>query len=80
MIVQFDVKHQQQCSVIEQRIEHALEWHAERIVRPTMTIYDGIVTLTGTCHSWAQKDALVAIVRGTQGFHLVNDRLRVDAD
>jgi osmotically-inducible protein OsmY len=38
------------------------------------------LTLTGTWHSWAQKDAVVAVVRATPGVRLVGDQLRVDPE
>jgi osmotically-inducible protein OsmY len=80
MTVHVEIENQQQASAIALKVEQVLARRAERVVRPTITLYDGVVTLTGTCHSWAQKDAVIAIVRGTQGVRLVDDRLRVDPE
>ena len=38
---------------------------------------DGIVTLSGTCQTWAEKKAVVGAVRGTPGVRSVRDELRI---
>lgn len=66
-------------TVVQAEIEEALERRAERAARRiTVTVLDGTATVTGTVHSWAEKEAVLGAARGTQGVHLVNDHVRID--
>ncbi len=38
---------------------------------------DGIVILSGTCQTWAEKKAVVGAARGTRGVRSVRDQLRI---
>jgi osmotically-inducible protein OsmY len=63
---------------VRQAIHDALERRAEREShRIRVTNEDGIVTLSGTCHTWAEKKAVVGAARGTAGVRSVHDELRV---
>ena len=60
-------------------IERALERRAEREARRIrVEIKDGIVTLRGSVHSWAERKSLVAAARYTPGVHAVKDQLRTE--
>jgi len=66
-------------TVVQAEIEEALERRAERAARRiTVTVLDGTATVTGTVHSWAEKEAVLGAARGTQGVHLVNDHVRIE--
>ena len=59
-------------------IEAALHRHADREARKiTIHARDGVVTLSGTVGSWAERTAIVGIVRGTRGVNVVDDHLQV---
>ena len=60
---------------IEQTLERRAEREAHRI---RVDVHDGIVTLTGTVHSWAERKSVLAAVRFTQGVRSVADRLRIE--
>jgi osmotically-inducible protein OsmY len=65
--------------VVQVEIEEALERQAERAARRiTVAVEDGQVTLTGTVHSWAEKEAVLGAARGTHGVRRVADHLRVE--
>jgi osmotically-inducible protein OsmY len=60
-------------------IERALERRAEREARRIrVEIKDGIVTLRGSVHSWAERKSVVAAARYTSGVHAVKDQLRTE--
>lgn len=59
-------------------IEAALERQAEREARRIeVEIRDGRVSLTGTVHSWAEKQAVIGAAKGTPGVVAVEDHLRI---
>ena len=64
---------------VRQAIERALERRAEREARRIrVEIKDGIVTLEGAVHSWAERKSVVAAARYTSGVHAVKDQLRTE--
>jgi osmotically-inducible protein OsmY len=64
---------------VRQAIERALERRAEREARRIrVEIKDGIVTLKGAVHSWAERKSVVAAARYTPGVHAVKDQLRTE--
>jgi osmotically-inducible protein OsmY len=65
-------------STVRHAIEQALERRAEREAkRIAVDVRDGMVTLTGTVHSWAERKSVVAAARYTTGVQDVDDRLVV---
>jgi osmotically-inducible protein OsmY len=66
-------------AVVQAEIEEALERRAEREARRiAVTVHDGTATLTGTVHSWAEKEAVLGAARGTHGVRVVADHLRLE--
>jgi osmotically-inducible protein OsmY len=66
-------------AVVQTEIEEALERRAEREAkRIAVSVDDGTVTLTGTVHSWAEKEAVLGAARGTHGVRIVADHLRLE--
>jgi osmotically-inducible protein OsmY len=64
---------------VRKAIEQTLERRAEREARRIrVDVHDGIVTLTGTVHTWAERKSVLAAVRFTQGVRSVDDRLRIE--
>ena len=64
---------------VRQAIEQALERRAEREAkRIRVDVRDGIATLTGSVHSWAERKSVVAAARFTPGVRDVEDRLRTE--
>lgn len=64
---------------IKRDIEEALERQAEREAkRIGVSVRDGVVTLTGTIHSWAERNAMERVVNYTQGVRRIEDRTVVD--
>jgi osmotically-inducible protein OsmY len=64
---------------VHKAIEQALERRAEREAkRIRVDVRDGIVTLTGSVHSWAERKSVVAAARFTPGVREVDDRLRTE--
>jgi osmotically-inducible protein OsmY len=65
-------------STVRNAIEQALERRAEREAkRIHVDVKDGVVTLTGAVHSWAERKSVVAAARFTPGVQEVDDRLSV---
>ena len=65
-------------SVLRAAIQSALERQALRDAnRVTLDVEEGRVTLTGTVHSWAERQAVVGATRGTRGVDVVIDELQV---
>ena len=63
---------------VRKAIEQALERRAEREAkRINVDVHDGIVKLTGTVHSWAERKSVIAAARFTPGVQDVEDRLTV---
>jgi osmotically-inducible protein OsmY len=60
---------------IEQTLERRAEREAKRI---RVDVRDGIVTLTGSVHSWAEHESVVAVARFTPGVRHVDDHLRTE--
>lgn len=66
-------------AALRKMIEEALERRAEREAEQiAVAIDDGRVTLTGTVHSWLEKDAVVGVVGHAPGVRTVNDKLRIE--
>lgn len=64
---------------VRKAIEQALERRAEREAkRIHVDVRDGIATLTGSVHSWAERKSVVAAARFTPGVRGVEDRLRTE--
>jgi osmotically-inducible protein OsmY len=64
---------------VSKAIEQALERRAEREAkRIRVDVRDGIVTLTGSVHSWAERKSVVAAARFTPGVQDVQDNLRTE--
>jgi osmotically-inducible protein OsmY len=64
---------------VKRQIEEALERQAEREARRIgVSISDGVVTLTGTVRSWAERNAIDRVAGYAQGVRRVDDRLTVD--
>ena len=64
---------------IKNEIEEALQRQAEREARRiTLSVKDGVVTLTGRIRSWAEKNAIDRVVGFAPGVRRVDDRLTVD--
>lgn len=57
---------------IERALERRARYTADRLV---IDVRDGVVTLSGTVHSWAEKDALLVATRIMPGVESVKDRL-----
>ncbi len=63
---------------VRQAIEAALARQATRDARHIgVTLSDGVVTLSGTVHSWTERRAVLGVVSHAPGVRAVNDRLRV---
>jgi len=61
---------------VHKAIEQVLERRAEREAkRIHVDVRDGIVTLTGSVHSWAERKSVVAAARFTPGVRDVEDHL-----
>jgi osmotically-inducible protein OsmY len=60
---------------IEQTLERRAEREAKRI---QIDVRDGVATLTGSVHSWAERKSVVAAARFTPGVRNVEDHLRIE--
>ena len=61
---------------VGQAIERALERRAERQARQIhVDVHDGIVTLTGSVRSWAERRSVLGAARFTPGVRVVQDQL-----
>jgi osmotically-inducible protein OsmY len=66
-------------SAIRLQIERALERRAEREARKiTVAVKDGVVTLSGTVQSWADRNAVERVAGSAAGVTGIDDRLMVD--
>jgi osmotically-inducible protein OsmY len=64
---------------VRKAIEQTLERRAEREARRIrVDVRDGIASLTGTVHTWAERKSVLAAVRFTPGVRSVEDRLRIE--
>jgi osmotically-inducible protein OsmY len=63
---------------VQKSIEDALDRQAEREARRiNLDVKEGRVSLSGTVHSWAEKEAVIGAARGTPGVRRVEDHLRI---
>jgi osmotically-inducible protein OsmY len=63
---------------VRQAIHNALERRATRESdRIRVDERDGVVTLSGVCHTWPERKAIVGAARGTPGVRSVHDELRI---
>jgi osmotically-inducible protein OsmY len=64
---------------VRKAIEQALERRAEREAkRIQIDVRDGVATLTGSVHSWAERKSVVAAARFTPCVRNVEDHLRIE--
>jgi osmotically-inducible protein OsmY len=64
---------------VRRAIEQTLERRAEREARRIrVDVKDGVVTLMGAVHSWAERKSVVAAARFTPGVQTVEDHLRTE--
>jgi osmotically-inducible protein OsmY len=64
---------------LKRDIEKALERRADRVARHIQVMVDdGTVTLSGTVHSPAEREAVLGAARFTHGVQSVGDHLRVE--
>ncbi len=64
---------------IKRRIEDALRRQSEREARRLgVSVQDGVVTLTGSVHSWVEKNAVERTAGFMAGVKRVDDRITVD--
>lgn len=64
---------------IKREIEEALERQTEREARRIgVSVRDGVVTLTGTVRSWAEKNAIARAASCSPGARRVDDKTTVD--
>jgi hyperosmotically inducible protein len=60
-------------------IEDALERQAIREARRVgITIKDGHVTVSGPARSWAEREAIIGVIKGTRGVRAVHDNLHIE--
>jgi osmotically-inducible protein OsmY len=64
---------------IRATIEQALERRAAREAgRIQVNVADGVVTLSGSVRSWAEKQAVLGAAGHAGGIHAVRDDLRIE--
>jgi osmotically-inducible protein OsmY len=64
---------------VKRSLEDALERQAGReATRITVDVRDAEVTLSGTVHSWAAKQAALGATKGMPGVRSVRDQLRIE--
>ena len=64
---------------IKLQIERALERRAERTARRiTISVRDGVVTLTGPVASWIERQAIERIAGSSPGVRSVEDRMTIE--
>jgi osmotically-inducible protein OsmY len=64
---------------IKREIEEALERQAEREAkRLGVSVFDGVVSITGAVRSWGEKNALERVAWATPGVRRVDDQTIVD--
>jgi osmotically-inducible protein OsmY len=64
---------------IRKAIEQALERRAEREARRIkVDVRDGVATLTGPVHSWAERKSVLAAARFTPGVREIEDKLTTE--
>jgi osmotically-inducible protein OsmY len=63
---------------VQEAIEAALDRQAAREAkRIKLDVHDGRVSVSGTVHSWAEREAVIGAARGTTGVRRVDDHLRI---
>lgn len=68
-----------QSSDVQKAIHDALERRSARESdRLKVEAADGVVTLSGVVHTWAEKKAAIGAARGTPGVCSVQDQLRIE--
>jgi len=66
-------------AAVRLQIERALERRAEREARRiTVAVKDGVVTLTGSVQSWAERNAVERVAGSASGVTGIDDRIVVD--
>ena len=64
---------------VKKAIEEALKRHSEREAeRIKIDVSDGRVSLSGTVHSWLEREAVLGATRGTPGVRNVEEHLRIE--
>jgi osmotically-inducible protein OsmY len=64
---------------VKRSLEDALERQAGReAMRITVDVRDAEVTLSGSVHSWAAKQAALGVTKGLPGVRSVKDQLRIE--
>ena len=76
---QIKVKHAEVSKpALKTAIHDALERRAERESnRIQLEVDEGHVTLSGTVHSWSEREAVIGAAWGTRGVHAVSDKLHI---
>lgn len=78
--LQVEPKIRVEAKAIRDAIRGALERQTRRETdRISITVRDGLVTLTGTVRSWAEKNAAHNAAACTPGVQRIDDRLEIDA-
>jgi osmotically-inducible protein OsmY len=64
---------------VRRQIARALERRAERAARRiVVAVKDGVVTLTGSVQSWAERNAVERVAGSASGVTGIADRIVVD--
>jgi osmotically-inducible protein OsmY len=64
---------------LRKSIEEAFQRQAQRGSKQiALEVQDGRVTLSGTVHSWAERQAAIGAATGTPGVKQVEDKLRIE--
>ncbi|HZS02687.1 MAG TPA: BON domain-containing protein [Chloroflexota bacterium] len=64
---------------VRREVQAALERRADRAAQHIqITVHDGVVTLAGPVHSWAEREAVLGAARYLPGVREVEDRLHLD--
>jgi osmotically-inducible protein OsmY len=64
---------------LRRSIEEALERQVQREAKQIgLEVKDGRVTVTGAVHTWAERQAVIGAVKGTNGVRTVDDRLTIE--
>jgi osmotically-inducible protein OsmY len=63
---------------VRRAIAQALERHSEREAKQIkLDVHDGKAVVSGTVHSWAEREAVVGAARNTMGIQQVEDHLQI---
>ena len=78
VVNKIEIRPQAYAADIQRSIESALERRAQReAARVQVEIKDGRASLSGSVHSWAEKQAVLGAARGTPGVRSVADHIRI---